>query len=68
MLEYARAWGLNLKGFYKLHAKTRLLKRGVLSYKPSTAVFRRVQVLSAGVGSFSSRIHLPNGVVVEFAA
>lgn len=63
MVEYARARGLNLKGFY--NAKTRLIKRGVLNLTPSAAVFRRVPVVSAG--SFGSRVHLPNGVVVEFA-
>ncbi|MGH8602129.1 MAG: IS66 family insertion sequence element accessory protein TnpA [Gammaproteobacteria bacterium] len=63
MVEYARMQGLNLKGFY--NTKTRLLKRGVLSLTPSAGVFRRVPVVSAGVGS--SRVHLPNGVVVEFA-
>lgn len=65
MVEYARARGLNLKGFY--NAKTRLIKRGVLGLKPSAGIFRRVPVVSAGVGSFGSRVHLPNGVVVEFA-
>ncbi len=63
MVEYARARSLNLKGFY--NAKTRLIKRGVLSLTPSAGVFRRVPVVSAG--SFGLRLHLPNGVVVELA-
>ncbi|MGH8651535.1 MAG: IS66 family insertion sequence element accessory protein TnpA, partial [Gammaproteobacteria bacterium] len=58
MVEYARARGLNLKGFY--NAKTRLIKRGVLSPTPNAAVFRRVPVVSGGVGSFGARVHLPN--------
>ncbi|MGH9991251.1 MAG: IS66 family insertion sequence element accessory protein TnpA [Nitrososphaera sp.] len=66
MVEYARVRGLNLKGFY--NAKTRLIKRGVLGLKPSAGIFRRVPVVSAGVGLFGSRVHLPNGVVVEFAS
>ena len=65
MVEYARARGLNLKGFY--NAKTRLIKRGVLNLPPSAGVFRRVPVVSAGVGSLGLRVHLPNGVVVDLA-
>ncbi|MGH7479900.1 MAG: hypothetical protein ACREJ8_09995, partial [Candidatus Methylomirabilales bacterium] len=42
-------------------------KRGVLNLPPSAGVFLRVPVVSADNGSVGLRVHLPNGVVVEFA-
>ncbi len=43
-MEYVTARGLNLKGLY--NAKRRLIKRRVLSLKPSAGIFRQVPGVS----------------------
>lgn len=64
MAEYAKVHGLALKAFY--NGKTHLIKRGVLGAKAKGGVFHQVRVVSKVVGPLDCRVHLPNGIWVEF--
>lgn len=58
MAQYAKAHGYS--------GRTHLIKRGVLGAKANGGVFQRVRVVSKVVGPLDCRVHLPNGIWVEF--
>ncbi len=64
MVAYAKAHRLSVQAFYR--AKARLVRYGRDPHPPPRSGFQRGEGGSGPVRLSSCRVHLPNGVVVEF--